>query len=470
MPETQIVKYEDFRGGLNNFQYATKIDDAEIQDCLNVRYEKGRFFTRRGMTVFNSAAISANPINSLFRWYLNSTTKHFFAACNTGVYVANEGDGTWAALTGITLTANKRVRYCPINDTLYICNGVERPFYTTNGAATTQTIAGTPTFENMLFFKERAWGYSGRNIYYSNVLVYPTSGTANGMDSNVLVLPVPNSETIQNWIIWQDRILIFTQNFIYELSCTPQEETIELKPRYNHGTLSPDSVCMVLGNVVFLGIDGYLYIYDGYSAKPIGEQQKPNYERINNSYIDKVQVVFFDNKIHCFCALDSATTNTSALIYDLVVGRNYIDTYAIPITSAFVWDRELSSGRQKIYTGNSTGTVYRFDNGTADNTTAIDAYFTTKRFNWGRFDIRKQWRSFRLDPNSTKTNLKIYYGLDGTAPATEITPDSDYFTHLPAACSGKDIAFKFRNNTKDSAMSVYGFAIEGYVKYIGGEK
>ena len=621
MADLKLVPYLNFEEGKNTYFPAWTIPDNAVKEAYNTRYERGKWFTRGGITQINDTAASGNAVTSMFRWYKDASTKFTLWASGVKLYFLEETtDELLEIKTG--LTTGKRLRFCDAEGVLYCCNGTDNNFYinnyatTLNGALTNDTqgnnaqatsidvtsILGFPTsgtifiggegitytnitsttlagaladdtqgnnaqatsiditdasafdssgtifignegitytgkstnkltgctrgavgtreahsnlavtyrgrlttiargaygtraahstlatvycfkstdfstdvkFDNLIWHLNRLRGYKNHvtsglpqpAVYWSDVNI----ADANSLDDNVSPVSIPNSETIQNWVVWQGIILMFTQNMIYQWTGTSAEETFDIRSRYDGvGTSSPDSVVKLQGGVAFINTsDSFLHLYNGTTSQILGFNQQDDYKRINNDYIDKVFCFVRDNKIHTVAPLDSATAPDYCLVYDLLNGRDYLDHGYSPVASV-VYDREKTAGKEKTYIADSSGYLYRYDFGTSDDGVAIDAYFITKSYEWGRFDLNKDWRSFRLHGRSTTTNLTITYDLDGANTfAGTVTLDSDNKFYF--AAYSHDIAFKFRNAVLDSVMSVYGFILGGHAKYIGGER
>ena len=122
-----------------------------------------------------------------------------------------------------------------------------------------------------------------------------------------------------------DAIIVFCRNSIHLVQGTVDASSAQVKELTREvGCIARRSIVTVGNSVLFLSDNGVysldfgdLYNLRGASL-PLSESIAPVIKRINGSYASKASAVFHDNRYYIALPLDSATTNSSILVYNFL--------------------------------------------------------------------------------------------------------------------------------------------------------
>ena len=122
-----------------------------------------------------------------------------------------------------------------------------------------------------------------------------------------------------------DAIIVFCRNSIHLVQGTVDASSAQVKELTREvGCIARRSIVTVGNSVLFLSDNGVysldfgdLYNLRGASL-PLSEAISPVIKRINGSYASKASAVFHDNRYYIALPLDSATTNSSILVYNFL--------------------------------------------------------------------------------------------------------------------------------------------------------
>ena len=122
-----------------------------------------------------------------------------------------------------------------------------------------------------------------------------------------------------------DAIIVFCRNSIHLVQGTVDASSAQVKELTREvGCIARRSIVTVGNSVLFLSDNGVysldfgdLYNLRGASL-PLSEAIAPVIKRINGSYASKASAVFHDNRYYIALPLDSATTNSSILVYNFL--------------------------------------------------------------------------------------------------------------------------------------------------------
>lgn len=129
------------RGGWNTNPNVDLIPAEAMTEALNINLHRGARETRGGVAKVHATAISGAPRIMGFTQFRkrNGTTSIVTATADGKIWK----DYTTLLKSG--LTANKVTHLTPFNDTLYICNGADRPQTWNGTAAATSDLTNVPT-------------------------------------------------------------------------------------------------------------------------------------------------------------------------------------------------------------------------------------------------------------------------------------------------------------------------------------
>ena len=318
------------------------------------------FIFRDGEVAFQWAASSAS-ITGSFSLVSNGAytqPKIFQSSANTSI---SNGVATITE-TAHGLAIGDKIIITETNDTSIVAPGFN--YVLTVPTANTFTIrldVGNHTNKSFVFTKgvTIGLGYSHMPappwaIYQSRRLWMPykwtmagTSGTPTITSRNVLdeliasdILDQNTYDTIQDQFVVasgsadyivglkafaDDAIIVFCRNSIHLVQGTVDSSSAQVKELTREvGCIARRSIVTVGNSVLFLSDNGVysldfgdLYNLRGASL-PLSEAISPVIKRINGSYASKAAAVFHDNRYYIALPLDSATTNSSILVYNFL--------------------------------------------------------------------------------------------------------------------------------------------------------
>lgn len=122
-----------------------------------------------------------------------------------------------------------------------------------------------------------------------------------------------------------DSIIVFCRNSIHLVQGTVDLSSSQVKELTREvGCIARKSIVTVGNSIIFLSDNGVysLDFGDLYNLRgaglPLSESISPVLKRINGAYADKASAVFHDNRYYLALPLDSATTNSSILVYSFL--------------------------------------------------------------------------------------------------------------------------------------------------------
>lgn len=290
----------NFAGGYSPGYRFTDIPQGRgfATDMKNCRFSEGALRPRWGQVVANTSTLGAANVNGQQVWLdaVNSKTA-LVATCNAKIQIADVTTYTPTATvaftdrTGaVTISSSANVRYTfdSLNGILIGCGnsaGGGVPFKVTAYNANAANLGGTPpngdcvkTVNNYLFIgRQMASATTYSTLSWSNV-VDPETWTA----GNSVEVGKKDGEPIQALCGIGTDLYIFKQSSIWRLGTYSQSISgaVTLGPLQQvirgtgcAGPLAIDN--LPNGNIIFLGYDGRLYIFDGSSLLDISKLPYP---------------------------------------------------------------------------------------------------------------------------------------------------------------------------------------------------
>jgi len=450
-------------GGLNTTASPLNVADNESTDLQNIDFDKfGSLLKRSGYTQLNSSAFNSGAAWNSLHWFeLSSDTDYLIGTCGNKIAKMDALDGTWDDITGaLTITAgnNNHTVWTTFLDTAIGTNNVDAPFqWTGSGNATAATVpSGLTKAKFVTVFN----GY----VHYTHVTV---SGTAHksrtywGAQDSISSFDSSDFRDI-NRNDGQDitgvkvlgNVQVFFKNRSIWIESFTGDADIPFvfeKTKSHVGCVDPFSIQEIDNGLMFLSDDGYYY-FDGAVSTKISD-------RVTFTLMNTLEPNRFASSVSCYQksknrywgahTLAGGSTHSRVMTFDsynnawgYYKGHN-ANCFAIVTTN----------GQERVYFGDYSGYVYRADSGTNDNpagvSTAIDAYYYTKWFNFDDLVNKKG-----------VPQAVVYYQL---ANATHTLAYSWDFS------SGDDYSLTISANT---SSSVYGTALydEGTFASAGGDE
>ena len=251
----------------------------------------------------------------------------------------------------------------------------------------------------------------------------------NGPDSGYIGIPSGHSiVAIERFF---NELAIFTPDEIYLLEGSSPETFGLLKINTGGvGCTAPKS-CVAVGKFIYFFHSTGFYRFDGIGVTNLSvDRVRPFFDDTQTSYFiptsryDAVQGRFdrVHNTVEWTLSAGSAqTTNNMVAIFDVNAEAWYIDD----IVAASLLKTISSSYQDLWYHGGYTGKVYRDQNGTSDNGTAISSYVTSRGFTGSEPGTKITFRGVKLMLDTqTSGTVTLSYAMSGNSSFTTLSTPS----------------------------------------------
>jgi hypothetical protein len=387
-PQTGSV-YHEFGvlkfGGLNNKYAPMHINDDQSPDLMNVVFDElGAITKRNGYTALNAAQIDGNPITSMFGYYQSNGTRTLIATSGTSVYKWTSN--AWQSIkTG--LSANSaRFTFTTYLDKLYMVNGNTLDGLMQWDGLTFSKVATTPAppaGKYVVVHKNRmylAGDPANPSRLYMSDLGSPTSWPAlNFVDVNT-----NDGDKITGVSEHLDGLVVFKERSIHVLRGTDPSNYVMFDAHQGAGTVSHWSIVQASNLLFYLSRDG-VYTFDGHHVKLISDFITGSVLGINGQpvwnqqYLNMACGVDYNHKYWLAVPEGLYSTNNRVYVYDYI--HNNWTRFDIPISCFSLFNNGTTL---TLYSGDPiAGVVYQQDIGGDDNGSTINAYLTTKVFDFG---------------------------------------------------------------------------------------
>lgn len=475
-------------GGLNNKYAPMHIKDNEAADLMNVVFDEfGAITKRNGYTALNSAKIDGSPITSLYGYYKSDGTKTLIATSGTSVY---KWTGTaWSAIkTGLSANG-ARFTFATYYDKLYLLNGNATDGLMTWDGTTFSTVSGAPAGQYVVLHKNRL--YIAGDPGNPSTLYFCDLGTPTSWNTgvNFINVNVNDGDKITGLAEHLDTLVIFKERSIHNLRGTGPQNYNLLDMHANHGTVSHWSVVQANNLLFYLSRDG-VYSFNGHGIQLISDPIAGSVLGINGitawnqSYLNVACGIAYKNK-YWLAVPEGLTNTTNNRIYCFDYIHHIWTRFDIPASCFTVYGTSNT-----LYSGDPTqGFVYTQDTGGDDNGNAINAYLTTKAYDFGAPAHFKSYKGlfFYAAQQLAGYSINVSYIADfgrfnktvpmnlgsgnasqwgtmtwGTSPWGAIPNVSARTTNI--AGQSRYLQFSVQGNAKDQPFVFYGWVVLVNVK------
>jgi len=396
-----------FGRGLNNNFDEFKIQDDEASDLLNcVISDQDTLEKRKGYTIEGNDTGSTKILGLHAHTESGGTNELVRSSGTDFQYLSGS---TWTDVdTGFTtgLTTN----YVTANDKTYIFNGTDNVHsYAGGGAALTDHTTNIPVgvcaawFNRMLCVVK-----DSDNELYISALGDPEDFS----DGYTLVF----DNALTGVATLGHQLVVFEEKQVWVVTGYEPTQLSKDKADGRFGSINHRSIIQVAGTYLFFqDADGHIRVFNGsrVEEKPVSYPIDETIKVLKSSLLSDSAAGFFDNKYHLAVAGSSTSTiNDTVLVYD-VVAKAWTVFDGIQ-ASCFTTFR--SGGEDEFFFGeaDADSKVYELYQGTSDNGSAINFYYTTKSFDNGEPQAEKKYRLFYLDiAASGNHDITIEYAVDG---------------------------------------------------------
>jgi hypothetical protein len=483
-------------GGLNTKDSSIQIADNESPDCQNVYFTtKGAIVKRNGYTKLNESDIpdTGDQITSLYQYNLNDGSTYFIASAGDTVYKMESLDGTWDDITDtdVTVTPDKKWKWITADNKLVGTNDTNPPLkWTGTGYVSALDIpTGVTAIRDIVEY--RNYYIAGNiildgnrlssRIYYSGLKDITTWSALSFID----IAPSDGDYITSLQVLGGDLYVCKTKS-IYRMRVTGDAVSpfVVSKTASHVGCVSTHGIININNTLLFPSYDGF-YAFNGESSSKISTKIDPTYAGITKSQLANIVVTHYAEQNQVRWSVADGNTNDTVLLWDY---SNNAWSKFTGINGAYATSY-YHNGDERIYHGDYAGFVYENDKGDSDAGTAIDAYWTSKWFDFGSagqnkritnmvivtddsgdYDLNVGY-SYDFGPNNERT-LIVNMGSEGSLWDTAVWDESTWggrtlLVHrLNLISQGRFFNTQFSNKEIGEDFTVYGYSI--LVKPMGG--
>jgi hypothetical protein len=413
----------DFSGGINTRDADHKLSKNESTEIINLNIRlDGGLVTRSGSEKYNSSAIAASPVHSLYRYYKSKTSfKELLAGCGSTLYKGDDALGTFASVG--SLGVSTPCTFETWKETCFITNG---SVFKTYDGTTYADVAGTPPIgKYLLYRKERLYvaGASEPNwVYYCDIDAPATWSVG----SNFIRVKSNDGDIITGFAVLQEAIVVYKKNSIWMILGYPAYDSYnstisQVRVAEGVGCIAPRSLVAYKNVHFFRGRDG-IYSFNGIKPVKISGKIEPDLKSNPATYIENSVSAFYDERYWHGYTPAGETQNKEIFVYDTTRG-SYDDERLEPgpwvkytnITAASfcLWDGGDDAG--EIYVGDSTnGFVRKCDTGSSDDGSDIPISWKSKSLDLGNIlAYKKMGYVYLVAKNAEKTIVLTIEGDHG---------------------------------------------------------
>lgn len=412
--ETPRIKVINPGQGLNAQVSENLIADREASDLQNIQFvEAGGISKRFGYTQLGDD-LSNNP-RGMGTYVDTSASRYLCTIDGTTLKYLKDTSTTWASATGSTFTADKTITFTQVRGILYIWNGTEGGT-TFNGSACSRP--GTmPKAKFGIFYKSYhfAAGVDGQlNRVYISVSTdggdftnasttlndsteVPGATVFSGTGANFVDIDKDDGDKITGLSTFQDSIIIFKERSIHQLTLdTSGTPSVALVTR-SMGCVAHKSIDNAENDVFFLSRRGVFVLgnepqfFSSIRTNELSSRINPRMKLISETSFGLCTALYYDYKYHLAVPEGGTTSNNILWTYD----RRFLawaNTETLSLNAESFTVMVDSSSREKlVFTSANSAKVFQVTQAYNDNNSAIDAFWTSKAFDNGDFDIEKRW-------------------------------------------------------------------------------
>jgi hypothetical protein len=450
---------DSLSGGMNTKVHPTRIGPDEAALIQNFFIKQGAFAEKRAGTIDKSGTEVTDTVSGVVdrptgktyamgQYYPSSGAVGNEMLMNVGEeFLSWDGKGTassnWIQIakpSGFEFPATRgKMRMVQvfdfnetIKDQLYILEEGSTKILKWSGGAL-EVVGGSGGLDpaagrDAVFWLSRLWvagGVEDENgyIYFSKI------GEPNRIDKSAGYLINPTDETMRIVPFMQNGLLVFQRNSIWILDIDQAnfgdltfDATSIMPINTDIGTVAPDSVVQAGHDFFFLSRHGVHRLAKTERDRPLGvtipisDKIKGTMDRINWAYAYDCVGTVWDNLYMLAVPLDSATTNSHVLVYDMI--ENAWSIFSGWAPSAFLPAR--FTAEEALYYGDAvTGKLYEALESSADTDAGvdIDSIIETGRFSFGGTSFRKHFQYL---------DLYVYGGTGGSVELYVAKDEGDF--------------------------------------------
>ena len=444
-----IAAQKDFTAGLVTTRGGLLCPKNGAMKLQNAMVHLGGFRKLYGTTKKNTNAIASKAVTSMYKAYVGAKSC-LLASAGTVMYYSNDNGATWTSLiTG--LTENAPWTFVTINGYVFCTNGsdTERRIDITvlpTYAPTVTNMTGKPAYKCKVFFLAagRVWAAINSTepdtVYFCDVDGDGIATPETWPTANWLSFPTDStSEQITGAGVWKDNPVIFTEHTLSLILGSNEFEFQQPLMDNRIGCGAYRTVANLGDDVVFMGKDRRIYLFDGGRVYCISDDIQPEITDINATYITSSHAVTDEYAYYLFYVSTAATGTVCnrMLMFDTrlnqivgnIIKAGWTGPHTISAASAIQLTGTGDNG--ELYYGDSgaTGFVHRFMDPTSTDfsTSAINMVVETRDWDFaeegiGSLAIMKEFEEIiTIAPVEGAYTVTPGYAMDGNTTFTDLT-------------------------------------------------
>ncbi len=505
--EMSLKRCYDFTGGLDEKRTDIFVNDNNATAIQNVMFvERGAIKKRTGYVKVSTTTVNSGvAINGLYDYQQSDGDSYLVAASTSYIKKLATDVITWTTICSTSsATSTDYYDWTTHQDYCIITDGKSIPKKYDGGDQTTNIETGTDpddwrpnvakyceSWDDRLFLGNITDANGGvtQTTNYNRVRYSADLGSTafEGADA----WPATNyfdidDVSITGMAVLGPRLSIFGPNSITIVAGDETSYTINYyvkKIIEGIGCISNNSIQNVGNELFFLDESGHIYAFDNGSIRLLSDSISTTIDGLNHSKLN-IAVSGVYPKYHQYwlaVANGSSSTNNLVLVYDYIL--NAWTKYS-GINAGVMALRKID-GIEYLYTGDATTGSYVFkqDYGNNDNSTAINAYFTTKNFGVDLEEFEKKFEAVYLTLKqsgnwdltveqtldygrmviTTDVNLTqgtVLWGHFNWGAANWTSSNAIIDNKISLSEPGKFLKLKFSNANADEPFTIYGFTIQ----------
>lgn len=423
MSRIQLLRTDDFTGGLNLRADPFQLADNESPDLLNVDIDpRGGLKVRGGMVKYNSSSVGGhNTWDPKSFFVTHGSTPQVFVAAEGYVYYASS---TSFSSTTIAYTAPFGASYAQwasnTSSFVYMAtgttpkkwNGSSATTLTASGAGEWQEDFSNPTGNHMPKARycashiDRMWvAYTNEDTNdYPNRIRFSHALFPESWREDDYIDIVEGGSGITAIVPFKENLIVFKKKGIFAIMgySTDTFQVVPLTQEY--GIPNPHAVAVTENEFYFFSWPDGLFMYDGQQFVDLFAQIRPIIQsgEVNSSAQDKVCIASIDHRIWIGLPTLNATKINYSFVYDPSLGQRGAwtryqtsDAHGIGMGADFV-----ASNGDKFYLGvhPHRGHILKLDldasvqDDIGHGSGLFNSYYRTKWHDAQNISSKKMWR------------------------------------------------------------------------------
>lgn len=445
-------------GGLNNFISAEYIENTQASDLQNIQIvESGCPAKRNGHTAVGTG-LSNNP-KGLASYY---TTSSRYVLTIDGTTLKYLNGSTWTSISGASFTSGLNATFVQAKGNLYILNGTDSVRQLTS-ALTLTSPTTTPSAAFGIYYNGRhivagvtaqpSRLYISDSTDMSHFTTDPSLNTSHLLEpdnttdvpgattftgsigvsfANIIDVSKDDGQAITGLAKFQNDLVIFKERSIYYLTFDPSSGVPSITQiTAALGAVGHRSIDAIDNDVWFMSRLGYYQL--GNQANYVGvirtnETSAPIHpiiDTITPSNLANTAALRTGYLFYASIATGGTKTNNRTIVWDTRFNAWVLHTNVN--ANAFTEFIDSNNIKHVYYAADDQAQVYEIDSSYSDAGSPINAYWTSKAFDFGNFSLSKQilYIDFLFRQISGTVSLAVYTDGNILSKASSISSTQD---------------------------------------------